>query len=549
MPSVADVVAGVVQENGVRTVFGLLGEANLAIALALRDNGCEWLAMRREDSVVAAAEGFAQGAGGVGVATVSQGPALANAMNPLIGAVKGRSPLVLITGALPDSAREAPQWWDQSALAAATGTPFLRISEATAAQEITRLAFDQARSGTPVILEVPTHLQHASAGPPADAAGAQPAQDSSYPYDGTSPDPAEIAQAATWLSVADRPVVLAGHAAIGCRDQLIQIADGCGAVLATTLKAKGLFNGHPRDVGVAGGFGNPTAQELLDRADTALVAGASLNAFTTRGGVLFAGARVVRVEALPGDPAVGSSELRVTGGVLEVLREIVGELPPGSDSCAPDWPVDPSWKPAAEPDQSDASGLDLRTVSRFLDASLPADRALSTDLGYFTSEPAIAIEVRHPRRLSFPLHFGSIGLGLASAIGLSSSDASVPTLCVVGDGGLCAALGELETLSRTTLPIVVAVYNDSAYGVEVHELRYRGQDTALARFPHVDFAAVAEALGIEAFRASSRAELEALTPALARPHRPVLLDFTLNPDIVTAWYRQYVHPATAKEQT
>jgi thiamine pyrophosphate-dependent acetolactate synthase large subunit-like protein len=277
-------------------------------------------------------------------------------------------------------------------------------------------------------------------------------------------------------------------------------------------------------------------------ADLVLAIGASLNAYTTRQGELLCKATVVRVDvdadALASGPAV---DLALHGDAATIARELtrrIGTPRQGyrSDPRLRSSELDPFV------DESDETGLDLRTVARFLDSALPEDRALATDLGYFTSEPAIHVQVRHPRRQAFPLHFGSIGLGLATGIGLAASDPSVPTLCAIGDGGLCASLGELETLARTRLPVVVAVFNDDAYGVEVHELRFRGEPTDVAEFPPVDFAALGHSLGIRSLRASRAQDLPAVRDALADPREPLLVDFRLNPTVVTRWYRENVHP-------
>jgi thiamine pyrophosphate-dependent acetolactate synthase large subunit-like protein len=533
--TVADVFAEAARRHGVGTAFGLLGEANLALVLAVRRAGLDWIPLRGEDAVVAAADGHAQGTGRPAMALVSQGPALANAVNPLIGARKGRTPLVVVTGALADDQRDAPQWCDQAALVSACGVRFV---DARSAADV-EAAFAYAREERlPVVLQIPTAIQLGEPTPSSVAPGP------STPAPVAGPAPADLDRAADLLAAAQRPVVLAGRGAIAARDEAVALAARAGAWLATTLLAKGLFAGEPNDIGVTGGFSTVGNERIVADADLVLVLGAGLNAYTTRGGRLLGATTVVRVDRDPDASAGGpAAAVELCGDAAAVARALTERLPSARPTVGP-LPADPP-----EPDDSDDSGLDLRAVSRLLDAALPTDRALVTDLGYFTSEPAIAVAVRHPRRHAFPLHFGSIGLGLATAIGLAAADPSVPTLCAVGDGGLCASLGELESLARTRLPVVVAVFDDRAYGVEVHELRHRGLATDVAEFAPVDFAAVARALGIPAVAARTAGDLDAVRAALAAPDGPLLVHFQLNPTVVTRWYRENVHAAPVEERS
>ncbi|WP_166790370.1 thiamine pyrophosphate-binding protein [Cryobacterium tagatosivorans] len=526
MVSVAEAVMSVAESHGASTAFGLLGEANLAIVLALEKRGMRWVALRREDSVVAAADGYAQGTGTVGLAIVSQGPALANAVNPLIGATKGRTPMVLLTGSLPVRSTHEPQWLDQRALVEASGIHYARVTDASSAGEVIEAAFALAVSDRrPVVLDVPTELQLEQT--------AEPRSGSPAEVSPPAPEPTGLDLAIEAIGRAQRPVVLAGRGAIHARDELLRLARALGAPVATTLLAKGLFDGVPNDVGVMGGFSTAHSHEVIGRSDLIVAFGAGLNQFTTERGRLLKGKHVVRVDL---EATATADQTGVTGDAARVATALADALA----TTAP-W-AEPA--PARDPfhDRSDESGLDLRRVSVLLDEALPRDRALTTDLGYFSSEPAVHIGLRHPSRQSFPLHFGSIGLGLASAIGLSFAHPGLPTLCVIGDGGLAASLAELETVGRLALPIVIAVFNDDAYGVEVYELQHRGEGIATAVFPPVDFRGVAEALGIRSLTVSTAADLDVARSVLADPRSPLLLDFRLKRGVMTRWYLTSVHP-------
>ena len=110
--------------------------------------------------------------------------------------------------------------------------------------------------------------------------------------------------------------------------------------------------------------------------------------------------------------------------------------------------------------------------------------------------------------------FQSVGLGLASAIGAALAQPERLVVLAIGDGGLLMSLGELETAARLRLRMCVVIYNDLAYGAEVHYLGRRGYRTDIVKFPNVDFSAIAKSFGASA--------IEARTPATWRGSKPGL---------------------------
>jgi thiamine pyrophosphate-dependent acetolactate synthase large subunit-like protein len=534
MADVAGAVVAALRAHGVTTMFGLLGEANLAIMLAAREAGIEWVAVRREDSAVAAADGYAQGTGRLGVAIVSQGPALANTINPLIGAGKGRTPLLLITGAIRPERRHEPQWLDQRAFIEGTGhVRYARVDEPGKAPVVLAEAIGTAvNERVPVVLEVPTWLQTEPA--PSEVVPV-PKPRTTVPQ----PDPMLLDKLAARLSAAKRPILIAGRGAAHAKEALKTLAARTGALLGVTLLQRGMFDGEPNSIGVVGGFATARSRELMLDADLIVVFGAGLNQFTVGGGALMAGRPVVRVDVVESVHVPDGYEHELVLGDSAVVAEaLAARMPYGS---RPAWATDADALDEFE-DLSDENGLDLRTASRWLDEVLPSDRAIAVDLGYYTSEPCIHIGVRHPDRQAFTLHFGSIGLGLATAIGLSRAHPDLVTLAAVGDGGLMSSLQELETVARLKLPMVIAVYDDDAYAVEVYELQYRDQDIEPAIFPPVDFAAVARGLGIRALTLRNTQDLESARSVIQELEGPLLLDLRLRRGVITRWYRNLVHP-------
>ena len=116
---------------------------------------------------------------------------------------------------------------------------------------------------------------------------------------------------------------------------------------------------------------------------------------------------------------------------------------------------------------------------------------------------------------------------------------------MVGDGAFLMTLGELETVARENIPLVIVVMNDRAYGAETHFLAVRNMPVEMSLFPEVDFAPVAEAFGFQTATVRTMAELQALAPMLARPEGPILIDCKINGAIAAPFHHDGAVVSTA----
>jgi thiamine pyrophosphate-dependent acetolactate synthase large subunit-like protein len=547
---VGDAIADAVAAEGVTAAFGLLGEGNIAVVERFAEQKhVEWFAARREDAAVSMADGYARRAGAaVGFATVTHGPGVTNALTALTEARKAATPLVVLAG---DTAREDfthPQAIEERAFVEATGAGVHTVRSAATAVEDVAIAFGRARrESRPIVLVLASDLaDEPYSGPPLRV---QPRRRGERSTQRMLPDERTISSVAEHVRSAKRPVVLAGRGAVasGARDALVALADEIGGMLATTLLARGFFRGHPCNVGVAGGFGEELANDLLLGADLVLAFGTSLSEHTSKGGSLLRQASVVRFDL---DPTASSSteagEQLVLGdarasadALLACIRDedrsaIGYRTPELLDAIAAHRPG------AGLSDESGPEGLDPRTLALALDAMLPAGCTVVVDLGYFTAEACKYVQVDEPNKFVFPINFGSIGLALATAAGASVADRSGRTVAIVGDGGLMMAVAELETLRRYNLPVVVVVFNDSAYGIEYHALRLRQTELRLSLFDDVDFAAVARGFGIHATTVRTTEELRGLSATFGATTGPVLIDAKVNRKVETQWLTELV---------
>jgi thiamine pyrophosphate-dependent acetolactate synthase large subunit-like protein len=343
-------------------------------------------------------------------------------------------------------------------------------------------------------------------------------------------------------------VFVAGRGARGpgCRAALELLGDRCGALLATSAVAKGLFAGNPWSLDVSGGFASPLAAELIAGADLVIGWGCTLNMWTMRHGRLIApGATVVQVD-LDADALGAQRELTfgVRGDVAEVARTTAEELGPGGAGYrTPErraeiaarvrW-RDVDFEPAVEPGR-----IDPRALTIALDDLLPAERILSVDSGNFMGYPSMFLDVPDEFGFCFTQAFQCVGLGLATAIGAALARPDRLPVAALGDGGLLMGAAELETVVRLGLPMVVIVYDDAAYGAEVHHFGPHGAPLDVVRFPDTDLAAAARGFGFEGVTVRSPEDLAGVAAWVDGPRTaPLLIDAKVTRNEPSWWLEE-----------
>ncbi|WP_448620366.1 thiamine pyrophosphate-dependent enzyme [Geodermatophilus sp. URMC 65] len=146
-----------------------------------------------------------------------------------------------------------------------------------------------------------------------------------------------------------------------------------------------------------------------------------------------------------------------------------------------------------------------------LDRLLPANRLVVEDGGHFLGWAPTYLALPAPNHfLMTGTAFQVIGLGLPAAVGAARARPDATVVLCTGDGGMLMALADLDTVARTVEHGVVVVFNDAAYGAEIHQYGSQGLDTAPMLIDEVDFAAYAEAAGMTGARVQSPADLDSL---------------------------------------
>lgn len=514
--------------RSVTDVFGVMGNGNAYFLDALPRAGVRFTAMRHEAGTVAAADAFFRASGRLAVATTTYGAGFTNALTPLAEAVQARIPLVLVVGDAPtDGAR--PWDVDQLALAAAVGAETVVATLADPGAD-RAVALALARR-TAVVLAIPHDL--------AATPVVEPAEPVIEPVE-ISPTP-DLTTALELLAEARRPLLIAGRGAWldDAAAPLQALADRLGALTATTALAAGLFGDSPHDLGIAGGFGSDEAAAVMREADVVVVAGASLSQFTTRFGELFGpDARLVQLDVAEAATHPAVTEF-VRGGVRATAAAL-GELLPGAS--VPRWSEVPRGRAPEYMDAELAADgrLDPRALATALDAALPADRTVVQDGGHFIGWAPSYWRIPAPNRLIMVgTAYQSIGLGFPSAVGAAVALPDTTVVLCTGDGGGLMALPDLETFVRTARSGVVVVFNDAAYGAELHQ--YGSLDHAAMLIPEIDFAGVARALGASGAVVRTLADLRALDKWSGSG--VLVLDCRVSRSVVAPYLREWMHAA------
>jgi thiamine pyrophosphate-dependent acetolactate synthase large subunit-like protein len=540
--TVVDAVARGVLEAGGDLAFGVVGSGNFTVTAAFVERGGRFVAARHEGGAACMADAHARVTGRLGVCSVHQGPGLTNAMTGIAEAAKSRTPLIVLAGDTPAAALHSNFRIDQAAMVEAVGATADRVhGAASAAQDVRRALRRAVVERRTVVLMLPLDVQgEACAFTDGSVVG---------PGMVPAPEPAAVIALADLLQGARRAVVLAGRGAVlaGAGAALERLADRTGALLATSAMAHGLFAGHPWSLGISGGFASPLAAELLPQADAIVAFGAQLTRWTTRqGGLIGAGARVAQVdvelEALGANAPV---DIAVLGDARSSAEAVLAELESRGhrargwrDAAVGAAIAGRRWRDEPFDDASDSEHVDPRALTIALDELLPAERTVVVDSGHFMGFPPMYLRVPDAAGFVFTQAFQSIGLGLANAIGAAIARPDRLAVAALGDGGALMSMQELETAVRLRLPLLAVVYNDAAYGAEVHHFGPHGHDLGIVRFPDTDIAALARGAGAEAITARAVSDLAPIGEWLARRERPLLVDAKVNPDVRAEWLEE-----------
>ena len=544
---VSTLVGRTLAKLGVGHVFGVVGSGNFDVTGTLMAEGIPFTATRHEGGAATMADAYSRMSGKVGVVTTHQGCGLSNAITGIGEAAKSRTPMIVLTADTQAAAIRSNFKVDQDALARSVGAVAERIhSPATAVADTVRAFRTAVNERRTVVLSLPLDVQGASS---ADEVSAAVVPETLK----VRPDTGAVEQLVSLISAAERPVFVAGRGGRGAREEILELARHAGALVATSAVASGLFNGDSHNLGISGGFSSPLTAELISGADLIVGWGCALNMWTMRHGRLIsAGTKVVQIDVE--DSALGANRpitLGLLGDSALTAADALTALRSGQSEPAEKYRTEANalaikqgsrWRDVETPDLSTSMAIDPRVLTRELDTLLPAERIVAVDSGNFMGYPSQYLAVPDEFGFCFTQAFQAIGLGLYTAVGAALAQPHRLPVLGAGDGGFLMGISELETAARLKLPLVCIVYNDAAYGAEVHHFASEHSEAELASvvFPETDIAAIARGFGAEGVTVRTVADLEAVRPWIAAyeagtQDRPLVIDAKIASDGGSWW--------------
>lgn len=550
---VYEAIAEIVIREGVDAVFAVMGDGNMKwLAEFTKRSGRAVFFARHEASAVAMADGYARSTGKIAVCSVTCGPGLSLTATTMVASSRASAPLLLIVGDSPVQDKYYEQAFDQRRFVEACETMSESLRSPATLDDDLRDSFYLARTVGPTVFSAAFDVQEEEVDPGGRAYLPSTALIASEQE--IRPDPSAVAEASKIIGRAARPIIIAGHGAIDAKGAVLRLADATGALLATSLRAKGLFDGHPRDIGVAGGFSVDTTRAYFGEADCVIAVGASLNHYTTDDGQLFASARVVhitperlalidgrrRTNGRPGGKRL--ADCYVQGAARPTLDAILTELASVDSSHGrprESW-VDPLRPDAPLPISGDSH---LHPASVMAELNVVADQhsRFVVGMGHQWWFPIAYLRDRwDPDAFLTVSEFGAIGQGLPTAIGSAVGRRDRKHVVIEGDAGVLMAIQELDTAVRYGIDLVVLVMNDRGLGAEAIKLAAAGFDPTPARIDSPDLAAIARSLGGDGVTVRS---LPALRDALVQFQAGggvALIDVQISQRVVSAPYARAI---------
>jgi acetolactate synthase-1/2/3 large subunit len=539
----AEAMVRMLQLHGVKHIFGLCGDTSLPFydALARLDHGMQHILTRDERSAAYMADGYARVTGRVGVC---EGPSGGGATYLLPGIVEANESSIPVLGITTDIATTSRGRYtltelDQEALYRPLTKRSEVIDRADKLPEAVRRAFRAMTTGRPgaAHLGLPFDVQN---GEVAEASVWAEAGLGNYPARREAPDADAVKRAAALLAKAKNPVFVCGGGVViaNAETELASVASLLGAVVATTVSGQGsLAEDHPLCLGVVGSNGGtlPT-REVLAKADLVVFIGCRAGSVTTeRWRFPAPGIPVIHVDADPMVPgAIYKTDVALVCdaklGLSALLQELGKQTPRDGRKIVSDAKFRKFSEFRALAVKDDVPILPERIVAT-LQEILPRDATVVCDPGTPCPYFSAYYEFREPGRhfISNRAH-GALGYSMAAAVGAHFGRPQTKTVSVMGDGSFGFTVGELETIVRLRVPILMVVISNSTYGwIKAGQKSGFGGRYFSVDFSRTDHARVAEAFGVKAFKVEKPETLKPALIAAAEHGGPALVDIIAQP--------------------
>jgi pyruvate dehydrogenase (quinone) len=507
--TVAEVLIDVLQQIGVRHIFGLIGDSLNPLADAVRRSKIEWVGVRHEEGGALAAAGQAKLTGRLGVCCGTTGPGSTHLVAGLYEASRDHAPVLAISGDMPRKMHGTDyiQTTEPDLLFRDVSLYTETIASPAQAPAVIHQAIAAAYAGRGVAhLTVPQDVFEAKAdGGVQSVATLQPRPE-------VVPSAQDIAAVAGRIDAAGSIVIMCGGGCLGAGQELRTLSDRLKAPLIHSVKGKDIMPyDDPHWMGGIGMIGTKAVYNAVMGCDLLLMLGTDYpySEFLPRKGTVIQIDERAQVLGRRAPTVLG-----VTGSVLPAIKQLVEKTAAKTDgkffervtSERRKWDemLDKQADPARSKDR-----IHPQAVARAVSDCAKSDAVFVFDTGLNTLWSANWIRQSGKQRIVGSFNNAAVGTALGQANGIQALDRARQVIVLTGDGGFNMLMGEFLTAVHHKLPVKVIVYNNSSFGLIPLEAESIGLPAYRkgTDFPNPDFSALARACGGHGFRATKPGEL------------------------------------------
>jgi thiamine pyrophosphate-dependent acetolactate synthase large subunit-like protein len=530
--TVAGVLVSVLEQIGVKHIFGLIGDSLNPLADAVRRSGIEWIGVRHEEGAALAAAGQAKLTGRLAVCAGTTGPGSTHLVAGLYEASRDHAPVLALSGDMPRKMHGTDyiQTTEPDLLFRDVSLYTETVSTPSQAPAVIHQAIAAAYAGRGVAhLTLPQDVIAARAeGTISSAATLKPRSE-------VIPSEQEIVDIATRIDLADSVVIMCGAGCHGAADELRALSDHLKAPLIHSVKGKDIMPyDDPRWMGGIGMIGTKAVYNAVMHCDLLLMLGTDYpySEFLPRKGSVIQIDERARVLGRRTPTALG-----VVGSVRPTLNLLLGKIAAKSDTKFWDQVTKErhKWDSMLDKQSDQARSLDRihpQAVARAVSDLAKRDAVFTLDTGLNTLWSANWIRQSGSQRIIGSFNNAAVGTALGQANGIQALDRSRQVIALCGDGGFNMLMCEFLTAVHHKLPVKVVIYNNSAFGLIPLEAEAMGLPAFRAgiEFPNPDFAALARACGGHGFRVTNPGELRAELYEALEVDGPAIVDCVVAAD-------------------